>query len=78
MSDPNGGATKQPLAAHFLQTHLGKVLGGMALGTLLVGTAAYRFLEDWSWVDSHADTTRIPSHLRTPDRHLTCTETPTV
>jgi hypothetical protein len=52
MSDPNGGATEQAPATLFLQTHAGKVLGGMALGVLLLGTVVYHILEDWSWVDS--------------------------
>ena len=52
MSDPNGGATEQASATLFLQTHAGKVLGGMALGVLLLGTVVYHILEDWSWVDS--------------------------
>jgi hypothetical protein len=52
MSDPNGGAAKQASAALFLETHVGKIMGGLALGVLLLGTVAYRFLEDWSWVDS--------------------------
>ena len=52
MSDPNGGATEQASATLFLQTHAGKILGGMALGVLLLGTVVYHILEDWSWVDS--------------------------
>jgi hypothetical protein len=52
MSDPNGGATEQASATLFLQTHAGRILGGTALGVLLLGTVVYHILEDWSWVDS--------------------------
>jgi hypothetical protein len=29
-----------------------RILAGAAIGLLVVGTVAYRLLEDWSWVDS--------------------------
>ena len=35
-----------------LSEHAYKVLAGAALVLLSAGTVAYRFLEDWSWVDS--------------------------
>jgi hypothetical protein len=52
LSDPNGGATKQSSGTFFLETHSGRIIGGMALGTLLLGTVVYHILEDWTWVDS--------------------------
>lgn len=35
-----------------LDEHVYKVLAGSALALMIVGTVAYRLLEDWSWVDS--------------------------
>jgi hypothetical protein len=32
--------------------HIYKVVAASALGLILIGTVTYRFLEDWSWVDS--------------------------
>ena len=52
MSDAADSATKSESARFFLQTHVGKVLGGAALSMLVLGTVAYHFLEDWSWVDA--------------------------
>jgi hypothetical protein len=52
LSVPNGGATKQSSAAFFLETHSGRIIGGTALGVLLLGTVVYHILEDWTWVDS--------------------------
>ncbi len=30
----------------------GRVVAGLAVGVLTVGTVAYHFLEGWSWIDS--------------------------
>ena len=32
--------------------HIYEVLAGSALSLVMIGTVAYRLLEDWSWVDS--------------------------
>lgn len=36
----------------FWERHSDRILGAMALGVITLGTVAYHFLEDWSWVDS--------------------------
>jgi hypothetical protein len=38
--------------ARSIDEHRYKILAGLAIGLLAVGTVAYRLLEDWSWVDS--------------------------
>jgi hypothetical protein len=35
-----------------LDEHVYKVLAGSAVALMVIGTIAYRLLEDWSWVDS--------------------------
>ena len=35
-----------------IDEHRFKILTGLAIGLLAIGTVAYRLLEDWSWVDS--------------------------
>ena len=35
-----------------LEAYIYRYLTGAALGLLLLGTVAYRWLEDWSWIDS--------------------------
>ena len=52
MNDPTGDAAKASSARLFLETHAGRVIGGLALGIMTLGTVAYHYLEDWSWVDS--------------------------
>ena len=52
MSDPTDSATKASSATLFLETYAGRVIGGLALGIIALGTVAYHYLEDWSWVDS--------------------------
>ena len=32
--------------------HAYRILGGAAIGVILLGTVVYHWLEDWSWVDS--------------------------
>lgn len=35
-----------------LDDHIYKLLAGSAVALIVVGAVAYRFLEEWSWVDS--------------------------
>lgn len=46
MADTDGGVRDT------IDDHLYKVLAASAFVLLLVGTVAFRILEDWSWVDS--------------------------
>ena len=39
------------VSGHF-DAHIYRYLAGAALGLLLLGTVTYRWLEDWSWIDS--------------------------
>ena len=43
---------ERPTVSRDQAEHLYKKLVAAALGLLIVGTVAYRLLEDWSWVDS--------------------------
>lgn len=45
-------ATPETTATSALEDHVFKILAVSALGLVLAGTVVYRFLEDWSWVDS--------------------------
>jgi len=45
-------STGSPITWSSLDEHIYKVLAGAAMALILVGTVAYRLLEDWSWVDS--------------------------
>ena len=44
--------TQDPGLASSIDEHRFKILTGVAIGLLAIGTVAYRLLEDWSWVDS--------------------------
>ncbi len=44
--------TPQPSATSAIEDHVFKILAVSALGLILTGTVVYRFLEDWTWVDS--------------------------
>jgi hypothetical protein len=46
----NDGATRS--IGRRLSDHAGTALGGGAALLLVMGTVVYRWLEDWSWVDS--------------------------
>jgi hypothetical protein len=35
-----------------IEAYIYRYLAGAALGLLLLGTVIYRWLEDWSWIDS--------------------------
>ena len=43
---------ERPSVSREQAEHLYKRLAAAALGLMIVGTVAYRLLEDWSWVDS--------------------------
>jgi len=38
--------------SQFWEQHARRVIGGIAVLTLVLGTVLYHLLEDWSWVDS--------------------------
>jgi hypothetical protein len=44
--------TENPSPVSWIHPNIYKLLLGSALGLLGIGTVAYRFLEDWSWVDA--------------------------
>jgi hypothetical protein len=44
--------TQNSGVAASIDDHRFKILSGVAIGLLVVGTVVYRLLEDWSWVDS--------------------------
>jgi uncharacterized membrane protein len=52
MTDSSEGSRMQRTISEQWNRHAFRYLFGLALLVLVIGTVVYRFVEDWSWVDS--------------------------
>ena len=48
----NGPAAPSSTTKEAWEAHASRIIGGLSLLVLGLGTVVYRILEDWSWVDA--------------------------